>query len=87
MYTGLFLKAYVPIAPISVAMLPNMTSGKMAPPNRLPRIHPTNKPPMDDGVNTGRIVSASAILICISPKPIGANMTVKATYKAAMMAA
>lgn len=44
-----FLNRYVPIAPISVAMLPNTTSHTIAPP-RILAIHPTNNPGIAAGV-------------------------------------
>lgn len=45
-----FLKRYVPIAPISVAMLPNTTSHTIAPPRMLAIIQPTNNPGIAAGV-------------------------------------
>lgn len=45
-----FLKRYVPIAPISVAMLPNTTSHTIAPPRMLAIIQPTNDPGIAAGV-------------------------------------
>ena len=63
-----FLNAYVPIAPISVAILPNIISHIAAPPKMLDNRQPTNSPGIAAGVKYGRIVSASAILNCIGPK-------------------
>lgn len=45
-----FLKRYVPIAPISVAMLPNTTSHTIEPPRMLAIIQPTNNPGIAAGV-------------------------------------
>ena len=45
-----FLKRYVPIAPISVAILPNTTSHTIAPPRMLAIIHQTNNPGIAAGV-------------------------------------
>ena len=54
----LFLKDHVKMAPISVARLPKIMSGRIAPPSVFPMRHPTNNPGIAAGVNTGRIVSA-----------------------------
>ena len=54
-------------------MLPKMISGRIAPPRMFPTIHPTKSPGIAAGVNTGRIVSASAIRICTSPNENGAK--------------
>lgn len=45
-----FLKRYVPIAPISVAILQNTTSHTIAPPRMLAIIQPTNNPGIAAGV-------------------------------------
>lgn len=45
-----FLNRYVPIAPISVAMLQNTTSHTIAPPRMLAIIQPTNNPGIAAGV-------------------------------------
>jgi hypothetical protein len=63
----LFLKDHVKMAPISVARLPKIMSGRIAPPSVFPMRHPINNPGIAAGVNTGRIVSASAKRICTSP--------------------
>ena len=63
----------MPNAPMRVAMLPKTMSGRMAPPKILPIRHPMNRPGTAAGVNSGRMVSASAILTWISPKENGAN--------------
>lgn len=75
----LFLKDHVKMAPISVARLPKIMSGRIAPPSVFPMRHPTNNPGIAAGVNTGRIVSASAKRICTSPKASDAPTTVSTT--------
>ena len=81
-----FRSRYPPTAPMRVARLPKITSTGMAPPSRFPRTQPTNRPGMAAGVNMGRMVNASEILTCISPKEMGAKITVSTTYRAAMIA-
>ena len=73
----LFLKDHVKMAPISVARLPKIMSGRIAPPSVFPMRHPTNNPGIAAGVNTGRIVSASAKRICTSPKASDAPTSVR----------
>ena len=58
---------HVKKAPIKVARLPKMISGRIAPPKMLPIRHPTNNPGTAAGVKIGRIVSASEIRTCTSP--------------------
>ena len=59
---------HVKNAPIRVAILPNTISGRIAPPRILPIRHPTKSPGIAAGVNIGKIVSASEIRTCTSPK-------------------
>jgi hypothetical protein len=65
---------HVKNAPINVAILPNTISGRIAPPRILPIRHPTKSPGIAAGVNIGKIVSASEIRTCTSPKENGAKM-------------
>ena len=62
-----------------VASVPKMMSGTTAPPAMLPIRHPMNSPGMAAGVNTGKMVRASATRTWISLKEMGANTTVSAT--------
>ena len=72
---GLFLRnKYVKKAPIKVARLPNIISGKIAPPNTFPTRQPINNPGIAAGVKAGRMVKASAIRTCTSPKENGAKI-------------
>lgn len=57
-----------------VAILPNTISGRIAPPRILPIRHPTKSPGIAAGVNIGKIVSASEMRTCTSPKENGAKM-------------
>lgn len=80
-----FLNIYVSVAAISVDKEPTITSTIPTPPiNRLLNKHPTNNPGMAAGVNTGKIVNASAIRTCIWLKLMGAAINVITIYKAAM---
>ena len=65
---------YVPTAPIKVAILPKIMSGRIAPPRMFPIRHPTNSPGIAAGVNNGKIVRASEIRIFISPNENGAKI-------------
>ena len=58
-YLLLLRSCHVNKAPINVAMLPKIISGKIAPPNMLLIRHPKNTPGIPAGVIAGRIVSAS----------------------------
>ena len=69
-------RRYPSAAPISVAMLPKMTSVMMAPANRFPSRQPTKSPGIADGVKSTRIVSTSATRICPGPKEIGEKISV-----------
>ena len=55
------LNKKVKMAPIKVARLPNIMSGRIAPPKTFPIKHPINNPGIAAGVKIGRIVKASAI--------------------------
>ena len=66
-------------APINVAMLPKIISGKIAPPNMLLIRHPKNTPGIPAGVIAGRIVSASEKRICTSPNAKDAPSIVSTT--------
>ena len=72
-------RTYPSAAPMRVAMLPKMTSQMMAPPRILASRQPINNPGMAAGVNSGRMVSISAIRTCMAPKEIGANTNVSTT--------
>ena len=48
-----FLNKYVPIAPIRVAMLPNIISSITAPDKKFAIMQPTNSPPIAYGVKQG----------------------------------
>ena len=75
-----FLRSMYPnTAPISVAMLPNITSSMMPPPMRLAIRQPTNSPGIAAEVNIGRMHRASAILTCTGPNDIGAKTSVRTT--------
>ena len=78
-YLLLFLSMRVKTAPIKVAMLPKIISGRIAPPKIFPRRHPINKPGIAAGVKTGRIVRAYAKRICTSPNAREAPRTVSTT--------
>lgn len=58
-YLLLLRSCHVNKAPINVAILPKIMSGKIAPPNMLLIRHPKNTPGIPAGVSAGRIVSAS----------------------------
>ena len=47
---------------------------------------PANNPGIAAGVNIGKIVSASEIRTCTAPNEIGAKISVRAIYNAAMTA-
>ena len=76
---GCCLRRYVKNAPASVARLPKIMSGRIAPPRILAVRHPINKPGIAAGVKSGRIVSASEMRTCISPKLNGAKTRVRTT--------
>ncbi len=80
-----FLNTYVSVAAISVDKEPTITSTIPTPPiNRLLNKQPTNNPGIAAGVNTGKIVNASAKRTCISLKLMGAAINVITIYNAAM---
>ena len=74
-----FLTRYEPIAPISVAILPNTISHISPPPIILAIRQPTKSPGMAAGVKYGIIVSTSAILNCIGPKLNVSNISTNTT--------
>ena len=53
-----FRSRKVKYAPIKVARLPKIMSGKVAPPSTFPTWHPINKPGIAAGVTKGRTVIA-----------------------------
>ena len=76
----LFRSLYVRKAAAKLARLPKIISGRMTPGDKaLPSKQPTNNPGTAAGVNTGRMVKASEIRTCASPKLMGANTTVSTT--------
>jgi len=78
-YLLLLRSCHVNKAPINVAMLPKIISGKIAPPNMLLIRHPKNTPGIPAGVIAGRIVSASEKRICTSPNAKDAPSIVSTT--------
>lgn len=82
------LSSPVPIAPISVARLPKMISGRAAPVRMLESRHPTNNPGTAAGVSNGRMqrASESRIWICPFARPRACDAKVSTTYIAAIMA-
>lgn len=86
----LFLRSqYVPRAPISVAMGPQIMSRTTADPNKLARKQPRVTPGMAAGVKTGSRHSASENRTCITllSRPSALAKKVSATYSAAIRAA
>ena len=78
--TGLFLRrSRVPTAPARVARLPKRMSGRTAPPKILPIRQPIKRPGTAAGVNTGRMVSASATRACTSPNENAEKTQVRTT--------
>ena len=76
----LFRNLYVRKAAVKLARLPNIMSGRMTPGDKaLPSKQPTNNPGIAAGVNTGRMVKASEMRTCASPKLMGANTMVSTT--------